>query len=104
VFINDPLVASPGERVSYSTFGYTLASIVLETAAKLPFLELVQRDIATPLGLATLSGDAPMSLVTHRVSGYHPGDNLRKAFPPSRASGATSRRTIPRTNGRAAGC
>ena len=22
-----------------------------------------------------------MSLVTHRVSGYHPGDNLRKAFP-----------------------
>ena len=46
VFINDPLVARPGERVSYSTFGYTLASIVLETAAKLPFLELVQRDIA----------------------------------------------------------
>ena len=81
VFINDPLVARPGERVSYSTFGYTLASIVLETAAKLPFLELVQRDIATPLGLATLGGDAPMSLVTHRVSGYHPGDNLRKAFP-----------------------
>jgi CubicO group peptidase (beta-lactamase class C family) len=81
VFINDPLVAKPGERVSYSTFGYTLASIVLETAAKLPFLELVQRDIATPLGLATLGGDAPMSLVTHRVSGYHPGDNLRKAFP-----------------------
>jgi serine beta-lactamase-like protein LACTB len=81
VFIDDPLIARPGERVSYSTFGYTLASIVLETAAKLPFLELVQRDIATPLGLATLSGDAPMSLVTHRVSGYHPGDNLRKAFP-----------------------
>jgi CubicO group peptidase (beta-lactamase class C family) len=81
VFINDPLVAKPGERVSYSTFGYTLASIVLETAAKLPFLELVQRDIATPLGLATLGGDAPMSLVTQRVSGYHPGDNLRKAFP-----------------------
>ena len=32
VFVNDPLIARPGERVSYSTFGYTLASIVLETA------------------------------------------------------------------------
>ncbi len=82
VFINDPLVAKPGERVSYSTFGYTLASIVLETAAKLPFLELVQRDIAVPLGLVTLSADAPMPLVPNRVSGYHPGDMLRKVFPP----------------------
>ena len=81
VFINDPLVAKPGERVSYSTFGYTLASIVLETAAKLPFLELLQRDIAAPLGLTTLGGDAPMNLLPGRVSGYHAGDDLRKAFP-----------------------
>lgn len=81
VFINDPLVEKPGERVSYSTFGYTLASIVLETAAQLPFPELVQRDIAAPLKLATLSADAPMQLVPNRVSGYHPGDNVRKAFP-----------------------
>jgi CubicO group peptidase (beta-lactamase class C family) len=34
VFISDPLVAKPGERVSYSTFGYTLASLVIEAAAK----------------------------------------------------------------------
>ncbi|HEY6124985.1 MAG TPA: serine hydrolase domain-containing protein [Steroidobacteraceae bacterium] len=81
VFIDDPLIARPGERVSYSTFGYTLASVVLETAAKLPFLELLQRDIATPLGLASLSGDAPMLIVPNRVSGYHPGDLVRKAFP-----------------------
>lgn len=81
VFINDPLIARPGERVSYSTFGYTLASIVLETAAKLPFLELVQRDIAAPLALQSLGGDAPMLIVPNRVSGYHPGDYLRKAFP-----------------------
>jgi len=81
VFINDPLVAKPGERVSYSTFGYTLASVVLESAAQLPFLELMQRDIALPLGLATLSGDAPMTLVPQRVSGYEPGDNVRRRFP-----------------------
>ena len=80
VFINDPLVAKPGELVSYSTFGYTLASIVLESAAKLPFVELVQRDIATALGLTTLCADAPMSLVPNRVNGYDAGDMVRRRF------------------------
>jgi len=81
VFIDDPLIARPGARVSYSTFGYTLASIVLETAAKLPFLELVQRYIATPFALQSLSADAPMLIVPNRVNGYHPGEYLRKTFP-----------------------
>ena len=81
VFINDPLVARPGERVSYSTFGYTLASIVMENAAKSPFLELVQREIAAPLGLASLGPDDSMALVPQRVRGYHPGDLVRRAFP-----------------------
>ncbi|HEU4779173.1 MAG TPA: serine hydrolase domain-containing protein [Steroidobacteraceae bacterium] len=81
VFINDPLIAKPGDRVSYSTFGYTLASLVLEAAAQLPFIELVQRDIAVPLGLKSLSADAPALVVPNRVSGYHPGDYLRRVFP-----------------------
>ena len=81
VFINDPLVAKPGEAVSYSTFGYTLASLVLEAAAKLPFLELVQRDIATPLALKSLAGDEPYTVIPERVSGYHPGDLVRRGFP-----------------------
>jgi CubicO group peptidase (beta-lactamase class C family) len=54
VFIDDPLVAPPGATMSYSTFGYTLASIVLEEATRTPFLELLQQKIATPLGLASL--------------------------------------------------
>jgi len=81
VFINDPLIARPGEKVSYSTFGYTLVSLVLESAAKTPFLDLVQREIAAPLGLASLGSDDVMALVTQRVSGYHPGDLVRQAFP-----------------------
>lgn len=81
VFINDPLVAKPGERVSYSTFGYTLASIVLETAAQLPFVDLVQRDVAVPLGLKSLSADGPMQIVPNRVSGYHSGDLVRRTLP-----------------------
>jgi serine beta-lactamase-like protein LACTB len=81
VFIHDPLVAKPGERVSYSTFGYTLASLVIEAAAKTPFLDLVQREIAKPLGLESLGGDTQIALVPNRVSGYQPGDTVRKAQP-----------------------
>jgi CubicO group peptidase (beta-lactamase class C family) len=33
VFINDPLVAQPGTEASYSSFGFTLASIAMEAAA-----------------------------------------------------------------------
>lgn len=81
VFINDPLVARPGARVAYSTFGYTLASLVLEAAAKLPFLELVHREIAEPLGMKSLAGDEPATVIMNRVSGYHPGDLVRRGYP-----------------------
>jgi serine beta-lactamase-like protein LACTB len=70
VFIDDPLIAAPGERVAYSTFGYTLASVVLESAAKTPFLALVKREIAEPLTLATLGPDDATAIVPHRVRGY----------------------------------
>jgi serine beta-lactamase-like protein LACTB len=71
VFIDDPLIGKPGEQVSYSTFGYTLASIVLETAGKLSFLQLLKREIGLPLALSSLEGDAPMTIIDQRVSGYH---------------------------------
>jgi serine beta-lactamase-like protein LACTB, mitochondrial len=81
VFIDDPLVAKPGERVSYSTFGYTLASLVLEGAAKAPFLDLVRREVASPLGLTTLGPDDPIALVPDRVRGYHPAEILKNVNP-----------------------
>jgi CubicO group peptidase (beta-lactamase class C family) len=81
VFIDDPLIAKAGEGPNYSTFGYTLASLVLEAAARTPFLELIQREIAKPLALASLGADEPVTLVPNRVSGYHPGDLIRRRAP-----------------------
>jgi CubicO group peptidase (beta-lactamase class C family) len=63
-------VAPPGEQVSYSTYGYTLASLVLEAATKTPFLDLVSSEITVPLALGSLTADAPASVVLRRVSGY----------------------------------
>jgi CubicO group peptidase (beta-lactamase class C family) len=54
---------------------------VLESAAQTPFLELVRREIAMPLGLASLGPDDPVAIVPNRVRGYHPGDAIRKSIP-----------------------
>ena len=72
IFVSDPLIARPGERVSYSTFGYSLVSLVLEAAARTPFPELIQSEIARPLALKSLGPDAPRSIVPARVPGYIP--------------------------------
>jgi CubicO group peptidase (beta-lactamase class C family) len=80
-FIDDPLIARPGERVAYSTFGYTLASLVLEAAAGVPFVDLVRKEIAAPLGLTTLGPDDRLAVVANRVRGYHPAESIRRYLP-----------------------
>lgn len=52
-FIHDPLLFQPGTKQEYSSFGYVLASDILEKAAKRPFAELLRDEVlhahATPL-------------------------------------------------------
>lgn len=81
IFIEDPLVARPGTTMAYSTFGYTLASIVLEEATRTPFLELLQQKIAAPLGLASLAVDAPRRVIPGRVRGYGRASQVRETPP-----------------------
>jgi len=80
-FINDPLIAPPGTQLSYSTFGYTLASIVMQEAASVSFLDLIQNEIAAPLELSSLGPDAPRMIQMNRVSGYGRGERVRELPP-----------------------
>lgn len=70
LFIDDPLVARPGEKVNYSSFGYSLASIVMETAAGQQFLDLIDAEIARPMTLASLVADRPGTIIRNRARGY----------------------------------
>lgn len=70
VFINDPLIGPPGAQIAYSTFGFTLASVVMETAAGRPFVDLLKAEVGEPFGLASLAADDPFALRPGRVSGY----------------------------------
>ena len=69
-FIDDDPVAPAGERVSYSSWGYSLASLALEAAAGQPFLDIIEAQIAGPFGLESLVADQPGKVVPSRVRGY----------------------------------
>ena len=58
LFVGSPLVAPPGERYSYSSFGYVLAAAALEAAAGLPFDELLSREILEPAGMTATAVEA----------------------------------------------
>nr|WP_279323133.1 serine hydrolase [Altererythrobacter segetis] len=70
LFIDDPLVAEPGTTVNYSSYGYTLASMVMEAAAGQDFLAIVADEIAVPFELPSLCADEVMKIIPGRVGGY----------------------------------
>jgi len=70
LFINDPLVAPVGSKVSYSTYGYTLASFVMEAAAGQPFPELIKAEVGGHFGVPSLEEDDPFPIKRNRVRGY----------------------------------
>lgn len=50
-FLDDPLVATPGTRYAYSSYGYNLLGSVLEQATGTEFRTVVREEVTAPLGL-----------------------------------------------------
>lgn len=88
-FVDDALIGVPGEAESYSTWGFVLASAVLERAAGIPFDSLLATSILGPAGMTAtwLEGkDHPAGRLQYyevdaggRVSEAEPIDNSCKA-------------------------
>src|SRR6266550_3563404 len=71
VFQNDPLVAPPGTRYSYSTYGFNLISAVVEGASGgEQFLTYVSRHILKPLHMTSTAPDKNDSLIPNRTRFY----------------------------------
>jgi serine beta-lactamase-like protein LACTB, mitochondrial len=51
IFINDSLVAAPGTKYSYSSYGFNLIGAVMEERLGMPFTELVRVNVLVPLGM-----------------------------------------------------
>jgi CubicO group peptidase (beta-lactamase class C family) len=70
IFTDDPLVAPPGTKYSYSTYGFNLLSAVIESASGETFLDYMQRHVFDALGLVHTSADENRLLVDQRSRFY----------------------------------
>jgi serine beta-lactamase-like protein LACTB len=71
IFAADPLVAKPGSKFNYSTYGYTLLGCVLEGAAALKYVDYVHENVFKPAGMAQTQADDFFSVIPHRTRWYH---------------------------------
>jgi serine beta-lactamase-like protein LACTB, mitochondrial len=70
IFENDPLVAPPGTKFSYSSYGFNLLGAVIESAAGEPFLTYMQQQVFTPLGLVHTTADQNSQIIEQRSRFY----------------------------------
>ena len=70
IFENFDLVAEPGTKYFYSSYGYNLLGAVIEGASGLTFGEHMRKAIWEPLGMHSARVDDPTDLIPNRVRGY----------------------------------
>jgi CubicO group peptidase (beta-lactamase class C family) len=69
-FKESPLLFAPGERYSYTSYGYLLLSAATVRAGRAPLAEQIAKRIAQPLGMTTLQPDYQWVAIPNRATGY----------------------------------
>lgn len=75
VFDSDELLFEPNTNFSYSTYGYSLLSAVMEAATDSDYLTLMQTEVFTPLGMKDTRADKFDAVDQQRVKFYSTGKN-----------------------------
>ena len=70
IFKDDPLVAKPGTKYNYSTFGYTLLSAVIEAVVNEPFDKQLMNFVNKTLGMNNTFLDIHSTIIPNRCSFY----------------------------------
>jgi CubicO group peptidase (beta-lactamase class C family) len=70
IFQDFDLVAEPGTRYAYSSYGYNLLGAVIEGASGQPYGIYITKNILNPLGMTNTRMDSPVDIIPHRVRGY----------------------------------
>jgi serine beta-lactamase-like protein LACTB, mitochondrial len=71
IFANDPLVAKPGTKFQYSTYGYTVLGCVLEGASAQKYTDYVRENIFRPARMDASRADDFFAVIPHRTRWYH---------------------------------
>lgn len=76
VFREDSLLFAPGSEYSYSTYGWTVVSAVTEAAdAERTWVEILEQEVALPLGLMRLQPEWRDSVIAGHASFYDRADD-----------------------------
>lgn len=70
IFEDFDLVAEPGSRYSYSSYGYNLLGAVIEGASGKSYGEYLTEHVWKPLGMEATRMDDPLDIIPNRVRGY----------------------------------
>ena len=77
IFAADPLEAPPGERYSYSTYGWNLISAVVQNASGTRFLTYMREHVLDQVGMRETVAEHGDSLIANRGRQYVRGDDGR---------------------------
>ncbi|OLB23678.1 MAG: hypothetical protein AUH15_02775 [Acidobacteriales bacterium 13_2_20CM_55_8] len=70
-FANDPLVAKPGTKFSYSTQGFTLAGCAIEGISGEKYVDFLRKNVFVPAGMASTVADDRNAVIPFRTRFYH---------------------------------
>jgi CubicO group peptidase (beta-lactamase class C family) len=70
IFQDFDLVAEPGTKYNYSSYGFNLLGAVVEEASDQSYGDYIKKHIFEPLGMENSRTDDPVDLISNRVSGY----------------------------------
>ena len=70
IFQDFDLVAEPGTRYNYSTYGYNLLGAVIEGASGQSYGDYVKSHVFEPLGMDNSRMDNPADIIPNRIRGY----------------------------------
>ncbi len=70
IFEGFDLIAEPGTRYSYSSYGYNLLGAVIEGASGMSYGDYMRQNVWQPLGMNDTRMDDPLDVIPNRVRGY----------------------------------
>lgn len=71
IFVNDPLVSSPGREFAYSTYGFTVISAALEARHRKHFSKLMSETVFDPLRMINTVPDRSTIVPPERTQFYY---------------------------------
>ena len=70
IFQDFDLVAEPGTRYNYSSYGYNLLGAIVEAASGMSYGDYMKQNVWGPAGMTDTRMDDPTDVIRNRVRGY----------------------------------